>query len=103
MLQGLSISIVLTAVVGNCSRAERTREIERGRCPSTMAHRTEGPDIGPANDLLWKAYCLQLDRLWAEYRAAGSTPASFRHYQSAAAQAKRRYVYGDSVSLLTKA
>jgi hypothetical protein len=43
----------------------------------------------------WNAYCRQLDELWAIYRAAGSTPAAFRAYQGAAAQAKRRYVLAD--------
>ena len=43
----------------------------------------------------WNAYCRQLDELWAAYRAAGSTPAAFRAYQAAAAQAKRRHVLAD--------
>lgn len=45
--------------------------------------------------LAWNAYCRDLDALWADYRAAGSTPAAFRAYLSAAGQAKRRYVFGD--------
>ena len=35
----------------------------------------------------WNAYCRQLDELWSAYRAAGSTPAAFRAYLAAAAQA----------------
>ncbi len=45
--------------------------------------------------LSWEAYVLELDRLWSEYRAAGSTPRAFREYREAAAQAKRRYVFRD--------
>jgi hypothetical protein len=45
--------------------------------------------------LAWQAYCKELDRLWAEYRAAGSTPAAWRTYVREAGQAKRRYVLGD--------
>ena len=45
--------------------------------------------------LAWNAYCRDLDQLWSDYRAAGSTPAAFRAYLSSAAQAKRRYVFGD--------
>jgi hypothetical protein len=43
----------------------------------------------------WQAYCRELDQLWAEYRAAGSTPAAWRSYVQAAGQAKRRYVFND--------
>jgi hypothetical protein len=45
--------------------------------------------------LAWEAYCQELDQLWAEYRAAGSTPAAWRKYNDAAGQAKRRYVFQD--------
>ena len=45
--------------------------------------------------LAWKAYCRDLDQLWAEYRLSGSTPAAWRVYTAAAGEAKRRYVYGD--------
>jgi hypothetical protein len=45
--------------------------------------------------LAWVAYCRELDLLWSDYRAAGSTPAAWRRYVSAAGQAKRRYVLGD--------
>ena len=45
--------------------------------------------------LAWQAYCRELDMLWNEYRAAGSTPAAWRTYLSAAGQAKRRYVVND--------
>ena len=43
----------------------------------------------------WLAYSSELDLLWADYRAAGSTPAAFRKYLAAAGQAKRRYVFAD--------
>jgi hypothetical protein len=40
--------------------------------------------------LAWDAYCQELDQLWADYRASGSTPAAWRKYLEAAGQAKRR-------------
>jgi hypothetical protein len=43
----------------------------------------------------WNAYCRELDQLWSDYRAAGSTPAAFRQYLAALGQAKRRYVIAD--------
>jgi hypothetical protein len=45
--------------------------------------------------IAWIAYCRDLEQLWADYRAAGSTPAAWRAYVSAAGEAKRRYVFGD--------
>src|SRR5262245_42767123 len=45
--------------------------------------------------IAWRAYCQALAQLWAEYRAAGSTPVAWRKYVAAAGQAKRRYVFGD--------
>jgi hypothetical protein len=45
--------------------------------------------------IAWRAYCQELDQLWAEYRAAGSTPVAWRKYVASAGQAKRRYVFGD--------
>lgn len=43
----------------------------------------------------WNAYCRELDQLWAQYRAAGSTPVAWRAYVSAVDQAKLRYVADD--------
>lgn len=43
----------------------------------------------------WIAYCRELDQLWLEYRTAGSTPAAWRSYVTAAGEAKRRYVTAD--------
>jgi hypothetical protein len=43
----------------------------------------------------WESYCKELELLWSDYRAAGSTPAAFRKYLALAGQAKRRQVFGD--------
>ena len=43
----------------------------------------------------WNAYCRELDQLWLQYRAAGSTPEAWRAYVVAADQAKLRYVSAD--------
>src|SRR5947209_15884248 len=45
--------------------------------------------------LAWINYCKELDALWADYRAAGSTPAAWRAYVIASSGAKPRYVFGD--------
>lgn len=43
----------------------------------------------------YNVYVNEIDRLWQEYRLAGSTPQAFRVYQDEAAQAKTRYIYRD--------
>jgi hypothetical protein len=43
----------------------------------------------------WNAYCRELDQLWLQYRASGSTPEAWRSYVAAADQAKLRYVSND--------
>jgi hypothetical protein len=45
--------------------------------------------------LAWEAYCDELRELWSTYRQNNSTPEAFFTYKRAAAEAKRRYVYGD--------
>jgi hypothetical protein len=57
----------------------------------TFERRAEDTD----RKLAWVAYCRELDQLWSEYRASGSTPAAWRIYVAAAGQAKRRYVFAD--------
>lgn len=43
----------------------------------------------------WNAYCRELDQLWAQYRAAGSTPEAWRVYVGSVDQAKLRYISAD--------
>jgi hypothetical protein len=43
----------------------------------------------------WDAYVEELDGLWKQYRADGSTPVAWEFYKRAAADAKTRYVFGD--------
>jgi hypothetical protein len=57
----------------------------------TFERRAEDTD----RKLAWVAYCRELDQLWSDYRASGSTPAAWRAYVAAAGQAKRRYVFAD--------
>lgn len=43
----------------------------------------------------WDTYCAELDQLWLEFRAAGSTPAAMADYKIKANAAKTRYLYQD--------
>jgi hypothetical protein len=56
----------------------------------------ETRNAATSDSLLWRAYCQEVDRLWMEYQATGSTDEGFEKYQAAASEAKRRYVYGDT-------
>jgi hypothetical protein len=51
--------------------------------------------VDDARGHAWMIHCDVLDRLWAEYRAAGSTPHAWDVYKRKAAAAKRYYVYQD--------
>ncbi|MCA9102312.1 MAG: hypothetical protein R3C10_13905 [Pirellulales bacterium] len=43
----------------------------------------------------WDAYVRDLDLLWQDYRAAGSTEQAWRKYLREMAKARREYVVGD--------
>lgn len=43
----------------------------------------------------WERYCRRLDVLWAQFRAAGSTPEAWDTYKLEAARAKRDHVFAD--------
>lgn len=60
-----------------------------------VIRRFENRGVDDARRLRWEAHCRRLDALWAEYRAAGSTPEAFAAYRRAAAEAKWQYVAGD--------
>ncbi|MFO0899399.1 MAG: hypothetical protein U0836_18390 [Pirellulales bacterium] len=51
--------------------------------------------VDDARGHAWMIHCDVLDHLWAEYRAAGSTPQAWDIYKRKAAAAKRYYVYQD--------
>lgn len=43
----------------------------------------------------WEAYTQELDGLWKQYRADGSTSTAWQIYKQAAADAKARYIFND--------
>lgn len=51
--------------------------------------------VDDARGHAWMCYVDELDALWADYRAAGSTPEAWKKYLIRAAAAKRCYVYQD--------
>ncbi len=57
--------------------------------------RCERCPVDQARKVAWLAYCRELDRAWADYRAAGSTAEAMETYKKVVGQAKTRYVYQD--------
>ena len=57
--------------------------------------RCERCPVDQARKVAWLAYCRELDRAWADYRAAGSTPEAMENYKKVVGQAKTRYIYQD--------
>jgi len=66
-----------------------------GKYAQPTIRRFERAEVDNERRVAWEAYVAHLDTLWAQYRAAGSTPDAFRLYQDSAMAAKRRYVYQD--------
>lgn len=58
-------------------------------------HRFERQPDDDDRRLAWEAYVQELDNLWKNYRAAGSTPRAWIDYKKAVREAKRRYVFDD--------
>ena len=60
-----------------------------------VIRRCERCPVDQARKQAWLAYCRELDRAWAAYRAAGSTPEAMDKYKKVVGQAKTRYIYQD--------
>ena len=60
-----------------------------------VIRRCERCPVDQARKAAWMAYCRELDKAWADYRAAGSTPEAMATYKQVVGQAKTRYVYQD--------
>lgn len=66
-----------------------------GKYTQPTIRRFERREVDDERRAAWNTYVSQLDALWDQYRAAGSTPDAFQQYQDSAMAAKRRYVYQD--------
>jgi hypothetical protein len=97
-IPAMMTSIVLAAVLSATMVPPGGTVVNHGS-PGTytqpVIRRYERYDEDRSRRLAWERYCRQLDGLWQEYRAAGSTREAFETYQLEAARAKRDYVYGD--------
>lgn len=94
MLQAFTMSLALSAVA-----VPPGEQVENHGGPTKYTQptvrRNERRTVDQARRLSWEGYCRELDRLWVDYRAAGSTAEAFETYKASAREAKRRYVYGD--------
>jgi hypothetical protein len=60
-----------------------------------VIRRCERCAVDQARKQAWLAYCRELDKAWANYRAAGSTAEALETYKRVVGQAKTRYIYQD--------
>ncbi|HZL87913.1 MAG TPA: hypothetical protein VFB96_06005 [Pirellulaceae bacterium] len=60
-----------------------------------VIRRFERSSVDRARKQAWLAYCRELDKAWADYRAAGSTAEALATYKTVVGQARTRYIYQD--------
>jgi hypothetical protein len=94
MISALVVSMSLTAVAVPPGQ-EVVNHAHPGHYAQPTLRSFERRPVDEDRRAAWLAYCRELELLWEEYRAAGSTPSAWRQYLSQAGQAKRRYVFGD--------
>jgi hypothetical protein len=94
MLQALTMSLAMSAVAVPPGEVVENHGGWWQHTQPTV-RRFERKPVDTARRLNWECYCNELERLWSEYRTAGSTTEAFETYKAAAQEAKRRYVYGD--------
>jgi hypothetical protein len=95
MFHALTISLALsTTAVAPGEAVENHGGWWQNTQPTIRRFERKPQDM--ARKLSWEAYCHELDRLWTNYRLAGSTREAFEQYKAAAMDLKSRYVYGDA-------
>lgn len=87
----LSVAVSTTAVH---QPMEGAAPIDQNVIQPTI-RRCERCPVDQARKQAWLAYCRELDRAWADYRAAGSTAEALQTYKQVVGQAKTRYVFQD--------
>ncbi len=66
-----------------------------GQWGQPVVRRYEQRALDDSRRSAYELYVAELDRLWAEYRAAGSTRSAWESYKLSAAAARRCYIYQD--------
>jgi hypothetical protein len=87
--------IVLTALVGVFPDEAPDNHAQPAHYGALTLRTFEQEPVDTPRRTNWEAYCYELDRLWVDYREAGSTLEAWKEYKHAADHAKRRYVYHD--------
>lgn len=97
MLSAWALSVVVstTSVTPDSAAIEEGAYSNEPEALSPVIRRFDRYSVDQARRQAWLAYCRELDKAWAEYRAAGSTAEAMAKYKTAASQAKTRYVYQD--------
>ena len=94
MISAWALSVAVSTTSAVTQPGEGTPEVEQNVIQPTI-RRCERCPVDQARKVAWLAYCRELDRAWADYRAAGSTAEAMETYKKVVGQAKTRYVYQD--------
>jgi hypothetical protein len=94
MISAWALSVAVSTTSAVTQPGEGTLEVEQNVIQPTI-RRCERCPVDQARKVAWLAYCRELDRAWADYRAAGSTAEAMETYKKVVGQAKTRYVYQD--------
>jgi len=95
MLTGCALSIVLATTTAVLPRESVEDHSQPMHWTQPVVRTFERHEEDLDRRTAWEGYNRELVDLWKDYRKAGSTPRAWRTYKKAAAQAKRRYIFGD--------
>ena len=97
MLSAWALSVVVstTSVTQDSPMVEEGPYSSEPETVSPVIRRFDRYSVDQARKQAWLSYCRELDKAWAEYRAAGSTAEAIAKYKTIVSQAKTRYVYQD--------
>lgn len=94
MISAWALSVAVSTSGTSSPSANGAADAGQGAIQPVI-RRCERCPMDQARKQAWIAYCRELDRAWAEYRAAGSTPEAMEKYKKIVSQAKTRYIYQD--------
>lgn len=94
MISAWALSVVVSTTSAVPESLEGNPPVDRNVI-QPIIRRCERCPVDQARKVAWLAYCRELDKAWADYRAAGSTPEAMETYKKVVGQAKTRYIYQD--------
>jgi hypothetical protein len=93
MLSAWLVSVAMTSMVPPGYPVENHAHVGHSAQPTIQLFERRHVDRARRN--AWDAYVAELEVLWGEYKAAGSTPEAFSTYKFKANAAKMNYLFND--------